>query len=185
MSETQTGRNTCYICGEGNRDILETHHIVPRRFDGSDDAENLVDLCPSCHRAIERLYGKRFYDELGVSPAGEELDYGECCKSECRADATRHITGHTVDTYTCEEHSTCDHNNCTKLAGSAHPANGMVTILCDSHAVCQHDGCASQKTMVVLRNGGPGFFSKKQVYCSHDHIPEDTDNVSYEVTWDE
>lgn len=50
----QTGRDTCYFCdSEGP---IETHHLVPRRYEGSDNDENLVDLCPSCHERLERLY---------------------------------------------------------------------------------------------------------------------------------
>ncbi len=60
----QTNRESCYICGEPVGHLLETHHIVPRRYDGSDNAENLVDLCPSCHQAVEKIYDKRFYDRL-------------------------------------------------------------------------------------------------------------------------
>lgn len=68
MSSTQTGRANCYICAGGHQDLLITHHIVPCRFGGSDESENLVDICPTCHRALELLYNKRFYDELGVKP---------------------------------------------------------------------------------------------------------------------
>lgn len=60
----QTNRESCYICGEPVGHLLETHHIVPRRYDGSDNAENLVDLCPSCHQAVEKIYDERFYDRL-------------------------------------------------------------------------------------------------------------------------
>lgn len=45
---------------------LERHHIVPRKFGGSDRSENLVTLCPTCHQAIEKLYNKRFYENLGA-----------------------------------------------------------------------------------------------------------------------
>jgi len=62
----QYDRVTCYFCLSEERQILEEHHIVPRRFDGSDDDENLVRLCPTCHEKLERLYDSRFYDELGV-----------------------------------------------------------------------------------------------------------------------
>ena len=55
----------CYFCG-GGEGVLESHHIVPQRFGGSDAGENLVDLCPTCHERLERLYNKRFYRSLGV-----------------------------------------------------------------------------------------------------------------------
>lgn len=64
--ENQIDREDCYICGSGNADILERHHIVPCRHGGSDNAVNLVDLCPTCHRALETLYNKRFYRALDV-----------------------------------------------------------------------------------------------------------------------
>lgn len=58
--------DTCFICGQRKPNSIETHHIVPRRFGGSDSDENLVDLCASCHSALEKLYDDRFYEELGV-----------------------------------------------------------------------------------------------------------------------
>lgn len=56
----------CFICGDDRSHLLETHHVVPRRFDGDDSAENLVQLCPSCHTAVEKMYNSRFYRNLGV-----------------------------------------------------------------------------------------------------------------------
>lgn len=54
----------CAVCGQTNPGTLETHHVVPRRYGGSDNPENLVDLCGSCHNAIERIYDDRFYSRL-------------------------------------------------------------------------------------------------------------------------
>ena len=68
----QYDRVTCYFCLSEERHILEDHHIVPRRFDGSDDDENLVRVCPTCHQKLERLYGDRFYNELGVENSDSE-----------------------------------------------------------------------------------------------------------------
>ncbi|WP_226042717.1 HNH endonuclease [Natrinema sp. DC36] len=56
----------CFICERENPAVLEEHHIVPKRHGGSDADENLVTLCASCHSAVEKLYNKRFYVELGV-----------------------------------------------------------------------------------------------------------------------
>ena len=58
----QHPRSDCYFCG--SEGPIETHHVVPRRLDGSDHSENLVDLCPTCHERLERLYNNRFYDKL-------------------------------------------------------------------------------------------------------------------------
>lgn len=57
-----TGR--CYICGEDNPNVLQTHHILPRRYGGTDDGENLVRLCANCHQAVESIYDEEFFDRL-------------------------------------------------------------------------------------------------------------------------
>lgn len=62
----QYDRETCYFCHEPDTHLLESHHIVPCRFSGSDAFENLVLVCPNCHERLERLYDDRFYDALGV-----------------------------------------------------------------------------------------------------------------------
>lgn len=66
------GRSSeCYFCDE--QFVLERHHVVPRRFGGSDSDENLVTVCPTCHEKLEKLYDKRFYEGVGADrPAGGE-----------------------------------------------------------------------------------------------------------------
>lgn len=59
-------KERCFICGEENPNVLESHHIIPRRHGGSDDRENIVRLCANCHRGIERMYDRRFYRQLGL-----------------------------------------------------------------------------------------------------------------------
>ena len=61
--------NQCRICGETNTIVLQTHHIVPRRFGGSDSNKNLVTLCANCHQAVESIYDDRFYEKLGFDPS--------------------------------------------------------------------------------------------------------------------
>jgi len=67
-------RENCYFCAHSDSRALEQHHITPRRFGGSDDAENLVTVCANCHRKLEALYGKRFYDDLDVKKDDSESD---------------------------------------------------------------------------------------------------------------
>lgn len=44
---------TCKCCHGKHKDSkLEVHHIVYRSHGGSDDAENLVTLCHTCHKAL-------------------------------------------------------------------------------------------------------------------------------------
>lgn len=61
----------CRICGTDNQTVLETHHIVPRRYGGNDKNENLVVLCSNCHTAIEKIYDDRFYEKLGFNPRSQ------------------------------------------------------------------------------------------------------------------
>ena len=66
----------CNVCGQTNPETLETHHVVPRRYGGSDAPENLVDLCGSCHNAIESIYDDAFYRRLNTAStlAGDRVD---------------------------------------------------------------------------------------------------------------
>lgn len=59
--------DNCRICGHTQSSDLETHHVVPQRYGGSDAPENLVTLCGSCHNALENIYDDRFYARLGIA----------------------------------------------------------------------------------------------------------------------
>jgi len=45
---------------------MEEHHILPRRYGGTDDEGNLVTLCASCHRAVESIYDEEFWQAAGI-----------------------------------------------------------------------------------------------------------------------
>ena len=64
MTRPEVDRDTCYLCGDPHKELLQKHHIVPQRYNGPDEDSNLVELCPTCHRKIERLYNVTFYDYL-------------------------------------------------------------------------------------------------------------------------
>jgi len=63
-TQPKPDQKTCKFCSETDQDALEQHHIVPKRHGGSNKQENLVDLCASCHRKLESLYDKRFYQKV-------------------------------------------------------------------------------------------------------------------------
>lgn len=67
----QTNRDTCYFCGSDGP--IQTHHLIPRRFDGSDAIRNLVDLCPTCHQRLERLYDDTFFAAIGAGPMDKQV----------------------------------------------------------------------------------------------------------------
>jgi len=54
----------CYLCGESNSAVLEQHHIVPKRYNGTNRQENLVTLCSNCHKKIERIYNDRAFGKI-------------------------------------------------------------------------------------------------------------------------
>lgn len=76
-------KNTeCYFCGCGPP--LREHHIIPQRFGGPDTAENIVELCDLCHKRIERLYDKSFYEWFGIKDeTGERTFHRSCADSSC------------------------------------------------------------------------------------------------------
>jgi len=72
----------CYFCDEGPP--LNEHHIIPQRFDGPDTKDNIVELCESCHKKIERLYNKSFYEWFGIEDeSGERKYHRQCENSDC------------------------------------------------------------------------------------------------------
>lgn len=82
----KTDRETCYFCN--SEGPLETHHIVPRRYDGSDHSGNLVDLCPTCHKRLEDLYTEETLSKLGDAVDGgcsDDSTVSELTQKEARA----------------------------------------------------------------------------------------------------
>lgn len=67
----------CYFCG--CVPPLREHHVIPRRFDGPDTEENIVELCDLCHKRIERLYDKSFYEWFGIKDEKGERKYHRQC----------------------------------------------------------------------------------------------------------
>jgi len=94
-------KDRCYFCRE--TECLQEHHVVPRRMGGSDDEENLLTLCPTCHRKLEDTYSSRFYRKVSsffgfkeiyerwfrskkVDPANFELKHSEEAVQEMVSD---------------------------------------------------------------------------------------------------
>lgn len=60
-------RIACMTCG-WNRTSLDLHHIQRKADGGSDADENLIVLCPNCHRmAHERQYERKHLEDRSVS----------------------------------------------------------------------------------------------------------------------
>jgi len=145
-----TDKNTCFICGESRPNSIEQHHIVPRRFGGSDDGENLVGLCASCHAAVEKLYDGRFYDQLGV----ESGTSGTCELDGCTASAARTLDDHSGSLQVCADHGdSCGANLgvydglCSQTAARVVRSwyDNKIKLRCDDHNVCGESGCKSRE----------------------------------------
>lgn len=169
--------DACFICGDVNGNSHQDHHIVPRRFGGSDSDENVVTLCASCHQAVEKLYDKRFYDELGVRNDGRlsvSSTGAECDLSDCTAPADVQLPtdDRHDDLRVCEGHATCDIRACTRSGEYAaydhpntDPDNGVsVAIVCTEHRTCDEEGCLNPETYLV--DPHPEFAaSSRKAFC--------------------
>ena len=63
----QRAKCGCSICG-WNESTCDIHHIVPRSEGGSNSSDNLIIVCPNCHRVIHTTdkYTKEFLQNLAV-----------------------------------------------------------------------------------------------------------------------
>jgi hypothetical protein len=78
----QLAKNKCKLCGyDGSgagRSILEIHHIKPLSKGGSNSLDNIVVLCPNCHKAThERLRNEKEFE--GGSPCQMSGQYCPSC----------------------------------------------------------------------------------------------------------
>lgn len=80
------GKDSCHFCD--SRDEIETHHIIPQRFNGSDAESNNVDLCHDCHWKLERLYNVEFWNTIGVDdPRSSRETHLVCERHQCNNQA--------------------------------------------------------------------------------------------------
>lgn len=95
---------TCYFCE--STDEIEEHHILPQRFDGSDQPTNVVKLCHDCHWKLERLYNKDFWEAIGVDdPRATKETHATCTYHNCIDNAVgRFDLGKGIRALRCEEH---------------------------------------------------------------------------------
>lgn len=59
--------NTCQMCKKKNI-MMEVHHIIPKRLNGSNSIHNLITLCTECHKQVtgkEEQYIDKFQAVVG------------------------------------------------------------------------------------------------------------------------
>lgn len=80
---------SCRVCGKSELDPMpspsrenrlhigvEVHHIIPRKYGGSDCMPNLITLCDSCHRKTfsTKYSGVPVVKQMTLSSAGERIN---------------------------------------------------------------------------------------------------------------
>ena len=88
MDEVREEQGECQFCGMSNEDhqdkhgkSLSVHHIIPRRANGTDEKDNLITVCQSCHQTLENSQAEalsrladRQADQEKVEELEDELD---------------------------------------------------------------------------------------------------------------
>ena len=49
-------KNKCEICGFSFKPVLQIHHILPISEFGNNAEDNVICVCPNCHKSLHVLY---------------------------------------------------------------------------------------------------------------------------------
>lgn len=55
---------SCQICGYNFKPILHIHHIVPLKMYGDNSRDNLIVVCPNCHKLLHKAYSAVMKDRF-------------------------------------------------------------------------------------------------------------------------
>ena len=65
-------KGACEICGFSFKPVLQIHHILPISKCGNNAPENIICVCPTCHKTLHYMYScwksekfEDFYKTLG------------------------------------------------------------------------------------------------------------------------
>lgn len=64
----------CEICRYDYKAILQIHHITPLSLGGNDELENLVILCPNCHKTIHSIDSRFSENNFGIDYIDDWMD---------------------------------------------------------------------------------------------------------------
>ena len=169
---------TCYICGHRNAEVLEHHHIIPRRFGGSDESTNLLAVCPNCHQSLERIYDNEFFERLGARrPDEPPTPTGECEWRTCTAEATHYIEEGDRQLFVCDGHRECRWDCCLQLGSPVSTENGDITIVCSEHRTCYHEDCLSRETL-IYDHEAKGWVASCDEHADELREPEEVEKIS-------
>lgn len=49
-------KGSCKICGYSFKPVLQIHHILPISQGGNNDTDNIICVCPTCHKTLHYMY---------------------------------------------------------------------------------------------------------------------------------
>lgn len=49
-------KGACEICGFSFKPVLQIHHILPISQCGNNDIDNIICVCPTCHKTLHYMY---------------------------------------------------------------------------------------------------------------------------------
>lgn len=49
-------KGSCKICGYSFKPVLQIHHILPISRGGNNDTDNIICVCPTCHKTLHYMY---------------------------------------------------------------------------------------------------------------------------------
>lgn len=98
-------KEECRICGEERKEEqMLRHRLIPKRFGGSDDEKNVVNVCANCHRTLRKVYDNRFWsrvetnyqlDSFDFSTESEKQSGAEKNEQSCSEISSKTISGNT------------------------------------------------------------------------------------------
>ena len=65
----------CEICGFAFKPVLQIHHILPISKFGNNERDNIICVCPNCHKTLHVLY-KAFAKDKELNFEAIENEYG-------------------------------------------------------------------------------------------------------------
>ena len=63
--------NQCELCGFDLLDLLEIHHVLPLQQGGDNSLENILCLCPTCHRIVHKYISSLQNNNVDIDSIGD------------------------------------------------------------------------------------------------------------------
>ena len=85
-------KGKCEICGFSYKPVLQIHHILPISKYGDNSPDNILCLCPNCHKTLHTVYNSNFNSTELL--AHLYSNYGEAAVQKFIDIHTKYVKGH-------------------------------------------------------------------------------------------